>query len=441
MNEVLTSRMQKMSQVVPGAEQTESPTQTEEKQNVTLQEDVDDYMRTQFVAEYAAMLRRKVDLELGIENAEKSGRKSVSKILQDQLDALNKRIAITKPVVQKYVKREDVNYDSAEEFENEAVQNKEAHDKLTDSYAKLLLAQDDYDLAVQQYDNIVGDAYVGDNLVRDMKDFDAERDFDKVVYKNGKSKDTIKEIYETMQDDDDLVSSIEKDHDERTDENEEEIITPEEKEEIQESVPENNPEEEFKEEVLKASKKSYVQPAMTVREKPVEAISSPSEPVSTTQPATTPEVSETVARRLKNTITTHSIDKNGNPISAEYSIEKKDDGFIWINFEIKKGSHRKARATIDDKVLQELGISFEDLYGEYLGGTQEGLDEYNEWKKEVLSDGDKINTIIIRPDGSVVIRTENGEMSEQASKKVILKLIPETASYFESGNNIQITTN
>lgn len=203
-------------------------------------------MRTQFVAEYAAMLRRKVDLELGIENAEKSGRKSISKILNEQLDTLNKRIENIRPVVQKYVKRDNINYENAEEFENEAVQNKEAHDKLTDSYAKMLLAQDDYDLAIQQYDNIVGEAYVGDSLVRDTKDFDAERDFNKVEYKNGKAKQVIKEIYETMQDDDDLVSSIEKDHDERTDENEEEIITPEEKEEIQETAPENNPEEEFK---------------------------------------------------------------------------------------------------------------------------------------------------------------------------------------------------
>ena len=159
---------------------------------------------------------------------------------------MNKRIENIKPVVQKYVRRDNINYENVEEFENEAVQNKEAHDKLTDSYAKLLLAQDDRDLAVQQYDNIVGEAYVGDKLVRDIQDFDATRDIDKVEYKNGNAKSTIKEIYETMQDDDDLVSSIEKDHDERTDENEEEIITPEEKEEIQETAPENNPEEEFK---------------------------------------------------------------------------------------------------------------------------------------------------------------------------------------------------
>jgi hypothetical protein len=40
------------------------------------------------------------------------------------------------------------------------------------------------------------------------------------------------------------------DHDERTDNEENEIISPEEKEEIQDTPPVNNPEEEFREEVM-----------------------------------------------------------------------------------------------------------------------------------------------------------------------------------------------
>lgn len=273
--------MQKVSSIIPSTEQSEQEEETKGP-DVTIQEDVDDFVRTQFVAQHAAMLRRKIDLELGIENAQREGKKRAEKILQQQLDNLNKRIALSKPVVRRYIKNDTLNLDNLEEFEQEVVLSKDWHDTLSNSYSQLLLAEDDYNLAKDTYTSVVGDAYIDGTPLEEVKEFDPEKDFDKVTFKNGKAKDTIKEVYATMEDDDNLASVIEEDHDERTDENEEEIITPEEKEEIQETAPVNNPEEEFKEEVLKASKKPYSQPAMEVRRKPVEAVSSPSGPVSPT---------------------------------------------------------------------------------------------------------------------------------------------------------------
>ena len=284
--------MQKISSIIPGAEQAEQEEETKGP-DVTIQEDVADFVRTQFVAQHAAMLRRKIDLELGIENAQREGKKRTEEILQQQLDNLNKRIALSKPIVRKYIKNDTINLDNLEEFEQEAVLSKEWHDALANSYSQLLLAEDDYNLAKDTYINIVGDAYVDGKPLEEVTEFDPDEDFEKVTFKNGKAKGTIKEIYATMEDDDDLVSAIAEDYDQRTDENEEEIITPEEKEEIQETAPVNNPEEEFKEEVLKASKKPYVQPAMEVREKAVEAVSSPSEPVSAPQPIVNPEATKT----------------------------------------------------------------------------------------------------------------------------------------------------
>ena len=158
--------------------------------------------------------------------------------------------------------------------------DKTNHDTLTDLYRQVLLATDDFELAKDQYESIVGKAYLDDKEITPDTKFDANADFDRITYKGGKAKDVIARTEETLQDDDDFMSVVQEDFDERTDDEGNEVITPEEKEEIQEEAPVNNPEEEFKEEVMKASKKPYVAPSMEVSEqqpkevenKPVEAI-------------------------------------------------------------------------------------------------------------------------------------------------------------------------
>lgn len=303
-NSLLTAEMQKMSSIIPGQEQQES-----EPSASNLTQSFDTYFRTRTLAEYTAMLKRKEELELGIENAVRSGNKQIEKILQQQLNSINARIKVNRPAIAKLVNApEGANLDTVEDVEQNYVLDKTNHDTLMDLYRQVLLATDDFELAKDQYESIVGKAYLDDKEITPDTKFDANADFDRITYKGGKAKDVIARTEETLQDDDDFMSVVQEDFDERTDDEGNEIITPEEKEEIQETPPRNNPEEEFKEEVMQASKKPYVSPSMEVREqqpkevenKPTEAVQSPSEPVSTPQPTVNPETPETPSERPKN---------------------------------------------------------------------------------------------------------------------------------------------
>jgi hypothetical protein len=66
-----------MSSVIPGHEQQKDENVSTE--NIT--QSFDTYFRTRSLAEYTALLKRKQELELGIENAARSGNKRIEKIL------------------------------------------------------------------------------------------------------------------------------------------------------------------------------------------------------------------------------------------------------------------------------------------------------------------------------------------------------------------------
>jgi hypothetical protein len=70
-NSLLTAEMQKMSSIIPGQEQQKDENVSTE--NIT--QSFDTYFRTRSLAEYTALLKRKQELELGIENAVRSGKK------------------------------------------------------------------------------------------------------------------------------------------------------------------------------------------------------------------------------------------------------------------------------------------------------------------------------------------------------------------------------
>lgn len=93
----------------------------------------------------------------------------------------------------------------------------------------------------------------------------------------------MKSTQDTIDDDNDFMSVVLQDFQDRTDDEGNEIISPEEKEEIEEAPLANDPEQEFKEEVLAASgvenqpetattEQPAVQPTETVQETPVEAV-------------------------------------------------------------------------------------------------------------------------------------------------------------------------
>lgn len=327
-NSLLTAEMQKMSSIIPGQEQQES-----EPSASNLTQSFDTYFRTRTLAEYTAMLKRKEELELGIENAVRSGNKQIEKIIQQQLNSINARIKVNRPAIAKLVNApESANLDTVEDVEQNYVLDKTNHDTLTDLYRQVLLATDDFELAKNQYESIVGKAYLDDKEITPDTKFDANADFDRITYKGGKAKDIIAQTEETLQDDDDFMSVVQEDFDERTDDEGNEIITPEEKEEIQEEAPANNPEEEFKEEVMQASKKPYVSPSIEVREqqpkevenKPTEVIQSPSEPISPAQPIVNPETPETQSEQPKTSLQKLVEAGLAMPDDAGYMLHKRN---------------------------------------------------------------------------------------------------------------------
>ena len=291
----LTKELQRRSALIPGEEQKE---ETEELSSEDLLKTANDYVRVRTVAEYTALLKRKEELQIGIENAQRSGKKSVEKILQKQLDNVNDRLKISKPAVAKITNAaETTNLDNVEDVERDLITDRTNHDELVDLYKQVLLATNDYDLAKEQYDLITGKAYLDDKELTPDVEFDMNNDIDRITFKGGQAKKVMKATQDTIDDDNDFMSVVLQDFQDRTDNEGNEIISPEEKEEIEETPMTNDPEQEFKEEVLAASNvenkpESVVveQPVVQVeeerQEKPVEAISEPSDGVSPIQPTT-----------------------------------------------------------------------------------------------------------------------------------------------------------
>lgn len=293
--------LERISAALPGEESKEEDESISDEQLLKI---TNDYIRTRQVAEYVAMLRRKQEIEMGIDNARRSGKTNIEKILQKQLNTLNDRIKVNKTVIAKLTNaQQNTNLDSFEDIERDLINDRTDHDELVDLYRQVLLATDDYNLAKEQYDRIVGTAYLDDKQIDPTTKFNMNEDIDRITFKGGEAKKIMKATQNTINDDNDFMSVVLQDYQDRTNDEGEEIISPEEKKDIEQSAPENNPEQEFKEEVIQASKKEYTAPTSNVMEigqqrliidenVPVQPISKPSEPVSTVQPITTPETTQ-----------------------------------------------------------------------------------------------------------------------------------------------------
>lgn len=183
--QLLTEELRNRSALIPGEEQQEN-SEEEGVSGEALLKITNDYIRTKTVAEYTAMLKRKQELEVGIDNARRSGKKSTEKTLQDQLDNLNMRIKINKPVVKKLTNAaETTNLDAIEDVERDLITDRTNHDELVDLYREVLVATDDYEIAKKQYDRIVGTAYLDGKEITEDTQFDMNNDIDRVTFKNG----------------------------------------------------------------------------------------------------------------------------------------------------------------------------------------------------------------------------------------------------------------
>lgn len=292
-NEILSKELKRKASIIPGAD---TIVEDEYVEDDTLPEDVlteslNGFVHTQTVAQYAAMLNRRRELEIGIENAKSANKPAVERILTKQLNNLSSRIIAAKTALQKLPGiSSTTSLESLESVEKDLVRDPSNHEELVDLYRQVLIAEDDYELAKQQYNRITGKAYLDDNEITDFNKIDAEKDFDRISFKDGEAKKIMAATKETIDDDNDFMSVVSQDFADRTDDEGNDIISPEEKQEAEEKAPENNPEQEFEEELARASKKPYVQPAMTVQDKPIETIQSPSELVLESQPTITQEI-------------------------------------------------------------------------------------------------------------------------------------------------------
>lgn len=284
MESFLTSTLNKMSQAMPGS----NDEQVEETGSTPQFDKAENYNQVSNVAQYAALLKIKDQLELGIINAQAGGHKKTEKILGKQLTGINDKINNLKPVINKYTNEdESIDINNIESVETKLALDKEVHDNLTEAYRQLFVADQDLALAQQNYNRVIGDAYLNGELVAPTDKVDWANEFNNVTFKNGNAADVFKEIEETIDDDNDLASVIDEDFEDRTDENGNETITPEQSEVIEESAPANDPEKEFIDDI-----KSEQAGSVSVAEEP-------SEPVSVEQPTIIPEDNKTVVEQPK----------------------------------------------------------------------------------------------------------------------------------------------
>lgn len=209
-------------------------------------------------------MRRKQQLELGIANAEHRNHTKIKSILQEQLENTNDQIDNLKKVVQSYVKdNKPVDIDDVESVEHGLVLNKQDHDKLSEAYRQVFVADQDLDLAMAQYERVVGKAHLNGKAVEPNEKVNWGEEFDNVTFIGGDVKNVIREIKETIKDDDDLASSIDEDFEDRTDDNGEEVISEQEVDNLEHTPPvENDPVKEFTEDNKKQKEaQEYKAPA------------------------------------------------------------------------------------------------------------------------------------------------------------------------------------
>lgn len=305
---ILTQRLKDVAMV--GEQQPEE----DESNPIAEHASVEDYNQMQNVAKYTALLRRKEELELGIVNAEVGNHSQIKKILQEQLESTNDQIDNLKKVIESYTHEdESIDVNSIESIEQSLVLNKQDHDKLTEAYRQVMVADQDLDLAMTQYERVVGKAHLNGKPIDRGQKVEWGKEYDNVTFVGGDAKSVIKEIKDTINDDNDLASVIDEDFEDRTDDEGNEVISEQQAEDLEKQpAVQNDPVKEFVEDGIKPTEevkkpietaqetKPAEQPqAKPAENKPVEAIQKPAEPVSPVQPITSQETPQNAPEQPK----------------------------------------------------------------------------------------------------------------------------------------------
>ena len=230
---------------------------------------------TNQIAKHVALLRRKQEIEVGIENAEQQGKEDVKAALKNQLAVTNKLLDISKYVIGQYVNN-TTSLDNIEDTESGLVFDKESHEKLVPLWKEYLLRQDDLDLASSKLNDVIGVMQIKDgDTWRDLTNddyadpeeedqegkFNPAKDIDKIRFVNGNAKEVIKQYTNMVDSDNRLEEDLQNVHREQVDntinavengaiDTKGNVIDEEKLQRIEQGVPEQqDPEEEFRQEI------------------------------------------------------------------------------------------------------------------------------------------------------------------------------------------------
>lgn len=188
-----------------------------------------DYGMVNTIAQLAALLKYRDQIETGIEAQKENPNAKVRRGLKSQLDRINKMIDDLIEANEAIVKSFGIDvgngmaiYTNAnqsirtlQDVEDHLVYRKAEHDELVDAYLEYIKWQNEYDSAVQDYENLTGKLQrIGeDGKARDLTNEDREWDprsnLDEVSYTKGNARKVLKEVHEMQDDDDAFESAIE----------------------------------------------------------------------------------------------------------------------------------------------------------------------------------------------------------------------------------------
>lgn len=326
-NKYLTKDLESAVGALEEGEEATSPTMFEE--------DSEDFYDVTNVANYAALLQRKKELEIGLDVTTNNGNINAHRIIQKWLNTVNENIARLRPFIKPIASESsDIDINNLEDVERELVFDRESHDTLKKLYKDQYAAQDDLELAEQHYIDVVGTPKIKDKesgKFREIKPgekINYAEQIDNIKYEGGKAKKVIKQIQATIDDDEDLQGVIQRDYRERVAREEaaaeaEEggvAATEAEPTEEPEGAPAATPEEEFVAEAEDAAARESVAPVA-----PRAEISEDEEESETAEPAVAPipEPEDEVEEESAETGTTEEREPRVTPEATSPETKSK----------------------------------------------------------------------------------------------------------------------
>lgn len=130
--------------------------------------------------------------------------------------------------------------------------------------------------------------------------------------------------------------------------------------------------------------------------------------------------SRAVLNKLVTEINTSYTSRTGKEVTGHYSVEYDQDGFVHIDFD--KG-HVNAKRSI---LLKDAGVTKEQAFG-----RREDYAVPGNWDAIPADEKLTIKSVVIDPNGKVVIETLYGTIEGNAARKILDKAFPEMSTYMQ----------